>query len=525
MKIRKVEAKNIKRFTNLTIQDIPENTKLVLIVGPNGSGKSSLFDCFLRWYRAKTGFGLDQDVTYYKKGDSPEFDQHNAVHIEFYGTPAITKKSMYFRSAYRNDPDFNISTFTKVGAPSEHLKFGKLIDDDRSVSQNYQRLIHNTMTKLYDESYNGRTVLELRNELIGKIKESMKNVFSDLTLNNIGDPLSDGTFKFEKGIVKSFLYKNLSGGEKAAFDLILDLVIKIDDYQNTAFFIDEPETHMHTSLQASLLKELINILPDESQLWINTHSFGIIQQAREIERGAPGSVAILDFADKDFDSDLTISPSALDKVLWEKFLSISLGDFSKMIAPSQIFICEGDYNGIKRKDFDAEIYTQIFKIEYPDTIFISGGSCTDIVKEDNPIFIVLKNLLNGTHIKRIVDRDDYSHQEVLDLKARNISVLNPRHLESYLFDDEILKKLVNSVNPALWVNVATAKSSAIADSVSRGNPVDDVKSASGTIYIEIKRILNLTKCGNNKDAFMRDTLSKLVTTDTNVYQQLKADLF
>lgn len=46
MRIKKIELKHFKRFTDLTISDIPETSKLVLIIGSNGSGKSSLFDAF-----------------------------------------------------------------------------------------------------------------------------------------------------------------------------------------------------------------------------------------------------------------------------------------------------------------------------------------------------------------------------------------------------------------------------------------------------------------------------------------------
>ncbi|HEY8938080.1 MAG TPA: AAA family ATPase, partial [Cyclobacteriaceae bacterium] len=46
MKIKKIELKNFKRFNDLTIDNIPESTKLVLLIGSNGSGKSSVFDAF-----------------------------------------------------------------------------------------------------------------------------------------------------------------------------------------------------------------------------------------------------------------------------------------------------------------------------------------------------------------------------------------------------------------------------------------------------------------------------------------------
>lgn len=46
MKIQKIDIHNFKRFTSLTIEGIPEKTKLVLLIGENGSGKSSIFDSF-----------------------------------------------------------------------------------------------------------------------------------------------------------------------------------------------------------------------------------------------------------------------------------------------------------------------------------------------------------------------------------------------------------------------------------------------------------------------------------------------
>lgn len=46
MKIKRLELKNFKRFTDLVIDNIPETAKLVLLIGANGSGKSSVFDGF-----------------------------------------------------------------------------------------------------------------------------------------------------------------------------------------------------------------------------------------------------------------------------------------------------------------------------------------------------------------------------------------------------------------------------------------------------------------------------------------------
>ena len=47
MRIKSVRLRNYKRFTDLTIADIPAAARLVVLVGPNGTGKSSVFDSFL----------------------------------------------------------------------------------------------------------------------------------------------------------------------------------------------------------------------------------------------------------------------------------------------------------------------------------------------------------------------------------------------------------------------------------------------------------------------------------------------
>ena len=62
-------------------------------------------------------------------------------------------------------------------------------------------------------------------------------------------------------------------------------------------------------------------------------------------------------------------------------------------------------------------------------------------------------------------------------------------------------------------------------SIERNNPIDDYKSARGSIYTRLKTELQLTQCGNNADAFIRDTLAPLITKDMEVYKQLKVDIF
>ncbi|MGA8848678.1 MAG: AAA family ATPase [Dehalococcoidia bacterium] len=529
MKISEIHIKNFKRFKDTHITDLSNESKIVIIVGPNGSGKSSLFDAFNHWYKLNAGFGYGGDESYYVKEKSEGFDPHQNVNVIFHNADqkAIKdKKSMYFRTAYRNDPDFNVSSFSRTRAPQENIRFQRLIDNDQTVSLNYQRLVYNTLSGVYSEQNNEKNVKDLREELIGKVRASMKAVFDDLVLNNIGDPLGDGTFLFEKGTSKSFHYKNLSGGEKSAFDLLLDLIIKLEYYDDTVFFIDEIDSHMHTSLQGKLTEEIYNIIPDNSQLWLTTHSLGVIRAAKDIERINPGSVAILDFTGYDFDTECNIKPVKIDRVVWEKFLEIALDDYSLRIAPKIIILCEGSLEGTKRKKFDADIYNTILGNTHPDISFVPGGSCADLEQDNNKEYLLLKEVLKSSKVCRLIDRDDKSEQQVTELLAKGLIILKRRHLESYLFDDELITKLVNSttqeegkIGEALEI-----KSKAIQSSISRGNPSDDIKSASGEIYTGLKKLLNLTKCGNETESFMRDTLARLITPDMQIYKELRQEI-
>lgn len=271
MKLHQVIVKDFKRFTDLTVQDIPNTCQLIVLAGPNGCGKSSFIDALYTWHRIKWR-NLDfWDSTYHRKSKMSERDHwiDNEVQVQFHGVESLdlkeSKKALCFRSAYRNEPEFELNQLRKSGELLDQVRIQRMIDNDTAVSQNYQRLVSKAFSDAFENAPGNTTLKEFREETIGRIRDSFVRLFPDVKLNNLGDPLTNGTFRFTKGVSKGFLYKNLSGGEKAAFDLILDLVVAQSEYNNTVFCIDEPESHMNTSLQA----ELLTVLFDSFQKTVN----------------------------------------------------------------------------------------------------------------------------------------------------------------------------------------------------------------------------------------------------------------
>lgn len=536
MKIKEIHIEHYKRFTNLTIKDIPETAKLVVLVGPNGCGKTSLFEAFNHWYMYQ-GFGTYADKDYQiKREEGLEYNDNNwhnfiITNINFHYSDGNQsqndiKGNFYFRSAYRNEPDFSITNFHQQQDPKQTYKLN-LMSTDITVSENYQRLVSSAISGLFKGEKDKKLVEELREELIGKIRDSLKRVFSDLTLTGVGeDPLNNGSFFFEKGSVKDFHYKNLSAGEKSAFDLILDLIIKSTTFSNAIYCIDEPEAHMHTHLQSLLLNEIYSLVPDNSQLWVSTHSLGMLRIAQQLEKENPGTVVFLDFDGRDYDSPVVITPTQINGTILRRFMQLALDDLSDFIAPQQIVFCEGNPKGHANPSFDAQIYTTIFGDTHPDTAFVSAGSCSEVSNKENETVKMITQLLSNSQVIRVVDRDDLSATEVANLLKQGVKTLSRRHIECYLLDDEIIKKLCATVgHPELETTCLAAKATQITNSVKRGNPADDVKSASGSIMVDLKRILGMTRCGNSTESFLRDTISPLITPETNVYKELEHSIF
>lgn len=529
MRVKTIHLRNFKRFTSLTIEEIPESAKVVVLVGPNGCGKSSLFDGFIRWQRYAAARERHADEQYFRKDTELPFQNERAVSIIVHGEVPITKNSLYVRTAYRNDPDFSSSQISSPRSPAEHPRFQRLIEDDKTVSDNYQRLVYETTTAVYDHKNDDKSVRTLREELIGSIRESMNSVFGDLFLNNITDPLGSergsGAFHFQKGTTGSYHYKNLSGGEKAAFDLILDVHLKRRYFPAAIYCIDEVEAHLHTRVQGRLLLELAKIVPESSQLWVTTHSLGVLRTAQAIENESPGSVSIIDFDGVDLDAACVLGPTTLDRVSWDKMLSITLDDLSERVAPETVVVCEGSSVGSRRKDFDAEIYNRILGVRISGVVFVSGGSSNQVVSTGNSIRSILEKILPISNVIALADRDDKSEAEVRKWEAKSGIVLRERNLESYLFADDVIEALVDSAQkPELLQKALTAKRTALANSVARGNQSDDLKSAAGEIYIALKSLLGLRRRGDDTDAFMRDTLAPLVVPGLGTYEKLKSEI-
>ena len=98
----------------------------------------------------------------------------------------------------------------------------------------------------------------------------------------------------------------------------------------------------------------------------------------------------------------------------------------------------------KNAEHDAKCLETIFATEYPDVKFLSAGSSKEITGDRLNLLSMLQKLVSGTTVKRLIDRDDHALEDVASFKNKGVTVLTRRHLESFLYDDEILSALCDS---------------------------------------------------------------------------------
>lgn len=523
MHVRSAQFTNFKRFTDLRIEGLPETARLVVVTGPNGSGKSAIFEGF-NWYRRTSGgWGRDRDPAYWPKTEAN--GAQNASHqvsVEFHeGEPpdqAARRRSFWIRSAYRHEADFNASELRRQTPAIDDEGLPKLINVEQTVRKNYERLASLILQSVFDPSNDEKRIVDFRQEHIGRIQRTMQAVFSDLVLRSPGDPLGDGTFFFDKGSSSRFHYKNLSAGEKAAFDLILDFHMRAEAYNDTVFCIDEPELHLGSRVQAKLLDQLFAELPPRCQLWIATHSLGMMRGAFELHRQVPDDVCFIDTTEADFDDSTTLSPAAPGRGFWRRALDVALDDLAGLMAPSRVVLCEGRDPAT---GFDASVYRAVFAAEFPDAEFLSVGSSSEVKSDHAGVASAIEVIARGTKISRLVDRDEHSDREISLLHRQDTRILGRRNIECYLLADDVLLKLCEYAGqPDRHLDLVTCRDKAVQEAVTqRGRPVDDLKSARRAVHDFAKRELGLQRGGSTTDEFLRSRLAPLMA-GTETYREL-----
>ena len=302
-------------------------------------------------------------------------------------------------------------------------------------------------------------------------------------------------------------------------------------FNDSLYCVDEPEIHLSTKLQGALLKELYRLVPGNSQLWLATHSIGMVRTAQEIRAKHPEHVVFLDMGFRpdgellNYDKPQTIEPADPDHDFWSRHYAVALDDMAELLAPDRLILCEGSTQD-DDPALDESCYNRIFAREFPRTRFVSVGPATTVEKRMRDLLPVLDRIIGGMSIVRLRDRDALTPDEIRDKRTEGVHVMaGYRNIESMLLSDGVLSRLCDSRDMSDCFDVIrTARDNALIRADGQ-HATDDLKPAAQAVHQAARSLLKVSRAGESKHAFMRDVLAPLVTADSPEYRKLRDDIF
>ncbi len=533
MRIKKVQLKNgYKRFHDLTIDLGSEPKRIIALVGPNGCGKSSVLDGLLFHNNSFNRIGNKSylDYKYHSMEQIPNYDYRNVIidfeSGEYYRVrdekTKIGKENTIFsfRSPYRYNSNLKVAE-SRATSEIRHNNYGATFssDLDDKMEENYRRLYIKYNKYLNDSD---STPSQAKLKIIGDLNSSLKNCL-DLEITSIGSiEANEGTLYFSKiDHPTNFEFNVLSSGEKEVVDILLDLYLRAEEYNDTIFLIDEPELHINTSVQKKLLIEINNLIGTNCQLWVATHSIGFL---RALQEDLKDECQILYFNKNINWASTTQILTPIRKTLtnWKEIFETALDDLTGLVSPKRIIYCEGmDRPSVsgQEKGFDAKVFNNIFGEKYHDTLFISSGGNTELDQRSEIALAILTKVFSDIEILVFKDRDvssgkindENDRQVYLQTNPQNYRIMKRWELENYLFDKEVLKSycIANSLvfdEPEYDKFVLNIIDQNVKDNITR-----------------IKNYCGITT-SINADMF-KLALSKFVTEEMDVYKELEHCIF
>lgn len=507
MRIKKIQLIKFKRFDDLTIDLWETPKKIIALVWPNWCGKSSIIDAFSpsfndQNYNNKKLYDNSEDKTYLRS---------NSIKIrKIDGNQDYVPSNFYVRSSQRHSESVNFQFNQGLRLSDDPWKPASTSSIDWRINSNYNLLMMDLIKSFQSWT---ETWSQVRARYIDKINNIL-SVILDIQISNLADVTDSqkGDLYFEKGSVKNFPFKNLSTWEKAIVDLVMDLVLKIEVFNNRIIFIDEPELHISTAIQKKLIIEISKMIPDDSQLRIATHSIGFL---RAFQNELSDITDVIYMWEKNFDESVLLSPIMKSRKMRQKIFATALDDLNWLLAPKIIVYCEWrsapNWATWEEMGIDANIYNQIFEDELADYYFVSSGWNSEINKHSNIALKILEKAFIETEILCLKDRDVESNWPITTLEQREsylqendkLRMLKRRELENYIFDFEILSKEYPSITIEHYNPIITDISN------------DDIKLK----ITELKTLCWVTASISKN--WWKKLLAKHITPDTRTYQELK----
>jgi AAA15 family ATPase/GTPase len=488
MKIKSIQLKNFKRFTDLTLENIPEQAKLVLLIGANGSGKSSIFDAFRKalippFGMGYEGYGLQMPKleigieNFYKKSSSDEepvtdIQLHSGEILGSNGINNTIPVANYWlrkfigRSSIRILPKI-LHQINTVDIEKDEDSPVSFIENDNRFQNDlfaYMQAINQQMQEFFFNKKPNDDGSQIFQDFIQPLNNSLRNIFENADGENDDKPKIDvlrivgfenitssepAKLIFQKGDSK-INYDLLSHGEKQVVILLLNFIVRKKQYEDAIIYIDEMDCHLNTALQETLLQEITEKwIPNSSQLWTASHALGFIDYARKADHAV-----ILDFDSLNFDVPQVISPESKE-VLDVYDLAIPKSILSKLFSDKKIVFCENQ----------NDEYYNLLGIE--NVLFVGVRDSRDVflqVKRDAKKFSLRdRDFISNSEIKQI--QTAYPTHKILKYynfenylyHPKNIAEINPEGFDETAYRNDIIEQKNKKLSYTILPNLVSSR--------------------------------------------------------------------
>jgi hypothetical protein len=208
----------------------------------------------------------------------------------------------------------------------------------------------------------------------------------------------------------------MSDGERAIFYLIGQCLAVPPEH---IIIVDEPELHLHRSLQASLWSAIESERPDCLLVYL-THDLDFAAT-----RSGATKIWLKSYDGKAWDWHL-IPPE--DDVIPERILLEILG------SRKPVLFCEGE-----KENLDFLLFSHV----YDDFAVVPCGSCGDVIHATTT-FSRMK-ILHDLECRGIIDRDYRTDEEVEHIRKMGVHALDVSEIENVLLTEPVLRVVAENL--------------------------------------------------------------------------------
>lgn len=265
--ITDIRIDHVRHLRDISIPISKTEKKHLILTGKNGSGKTSVLDeaAELTSCIPLINNRLDREANgLLVEFNCPSFDVADAIN-----------QGLFVIAYYTDDRRFNpaVPEHVEKVVPATRSNGNKTPGDDF-----VKYLLDLKMTQALAFTRGDSEKASEIDRWFEGLQELLKEVFDD---HSVRLDFDEDTFRFSLLIdgFEPFDFNTLSSGYAAVFDIILDLIMRMEsvsprrfDFQTQGLvFIDEIESHMHLKLQREVFPFLTRVFPNV-QFIVSTHS-------------------------------------------------------------------------------------------------------------------------------------------------------------------------------------------------------------------------------------------------------------